>query len=252
MATLQDKISKNAEGLFWSLRSPELFTETRSFLKSAAEEVMAGPRPISTFTLAGRKEHYRSKSLVMGENKRMKPGVKKGVECSRTAGSSIPQWERKCCGIKDAGYKGEQLKGKWRMRRSDMMGLHSNQVVFIWCLKHYQHKLRWNSCRICSLRFFFTFVARQHAHPGCSGIHWWLNRFNNTNALMVATAYLGIHVKKGWKKGRVLSFLRKREGEVPVSRVSDKSGAPHLAVSHQKPPSRTPPPHPVGEEVATM
>lgn len=38
-----------------SLRSPELFTEAKSLLKHATGRVMAGPRPISTSSLAGKK-----------------------------------------------------------------------------------------------------------------------------------------------------------------------------------------------------
>jgi len=58
----------------------------------------------------------------MEENKRMTPSMNKRVEWCGTAGSSTPQrGGERCCGIKDAGYKGEQLEGKWRNRRTDMM-----------------------------------------------------------------------------------------------------------------------------------
>lgn len=59
----------------------------------------------------------------MEENKRVKPGMKKKEEWSSVElrGAVRLGGSGRCCGIKDAGYKGEQLDGKWRKRRTGMM-----------------------------------------------------------------------------------------------------------------------------------
>ena len=57
----------------------------------------------------------------MGENKRMKPAVKTEWSSEELQGAAHLSGRERCCGIKDAGYKGEQLEGKRRERRTDMM-----------------------------------------------------------------------------------------------------------------------------------
>lgn len=57
----------------------------------------------------------------MEENKRMKAGMKTEWSSVELQGAVHLSGRQRCCGIKDAGYKGEQLEGKWRRRRKDMM-----------------------------------------------------------------------------------------------------------------------------------
>lgn len=57
----------------------------------------------------------------MEENKRMKPGVKTDWSSLKLQGAAHLSGRERCCGIKDAEYEGEQLEGKRRKRRTDMM-----------------------------------------------------------------------------------------------------------------------------------